>query len=674
MTKYTLKTSRNTGNAGWDETKDLDSEQREVVFAPPGAILVVAGAGTGKTRALTYRVAHLIRSGTPPENILLCTFTNRAAREMVGRVENLTGISASCMWAGTFHHVANRLLREFGEQVGLSAGFGILDREDSKELLSVCMDGLGKRTRYMPQPNVVQSILSLAANSQVSLEGVIRKRWNRFADKIEIFRKAAETYSRRKAELNVVDFDDLLLGWLALMCRAEDAAQTIGSRFHHVLVDEYQDVNPLQAVIVDETARRGRGNLTVVGDDAQSIYSFRGASVDIMLGFMERHPEAALMKLQKNYRSLPGILKLANVSIQGNRCRIPKLLCSAAAGREGEGSASGTPVNVVLGTVEEQSCFVCQRLLEIHREEGVALRDIAVLYRAHSHSLELQVELGKRGIPFSVRSGLRFFEQAHIKDVVSFLRILQNPADELALARVFNTQRGLGGRSAASILESLNASRSTGKIEDVLMNAAGDDTGRGKGVKREALLRLSEHFRLLRSEIREGGVKPAMLWFTDGPYREHAERNFSNAEERLEDIRGLAEFAVCYDDVDVFLGDLSLAGSAAAVEIKGVEKEDDRLTLSTVHQAKGLEWRVVFVICLCDGMFPSALSLKDPEGEEEERRLFHVASTRAKEHLYLCRPAVAQTGNDFNRILRPSRFLTELQPNPPYETWEIVVE
>lgn len=680
MIKYTLKVENADSKAKWKAGEDLDEEQREVVFAPQGPILVVAGAGTGKTRALTYRVANFIRQGVAPENILLCTFTNRAAQEMVGRVESLTGISAKSMWAGTFHHVANRLLREFGDHVGLSPGYGILDREDSREVMSQSMAVLGDRLKQkrLPRPNLLQAMVSMAANKQISLEQAVSYRWYRFLNKMEEIEEVVAEYSRRKAQLNVVDFDDLLLGWLAMMTRSREAAASISERFHHVFVDEYQDVNQLQAVIVDEVVGGGHGNLTVVGDDAQSIYSFRGASVDLMLDFDRKYPESVTMKLQTNYRSTSEILELANKSLENNVRRIPKVLRSK--------KGSGRPAaNVVLGTTDQQSCFVCQRLLEIHQEDSIPLRGIAVLYRAHSHSLELQVELSKRGIPYSIRSGLRFFEQAHIKDVVSFFKVLSNPLDELALGRVFGVQSGLGRKTVQKVIQAIMNQKNEGMdvaiLETVIERMAekrqsnGEPRAKGEsisGATGVALVKLAESMKTMRNHVDQGGVREGMLWLVEGPYKSYVSRSFSNAEDRVEDIRGLAEFAARYDEVEPFLSDLALA--AQGVKTADGDPEEDKLVLSTIHQAKGLEWHAVFILCLCDGMFPSAPALRDPEGEEEERRLFHVAVTRAKEYLYLCRPAVSESDNDFHKILRPSRFLTELQPNPPFESWEIILE
>jgi DNA helicase-2/ATP-dependent DNA helicase PcrA len=672
MRTYRLKVSREVSDDGWDPDSELDAEQREVVEAPAEPLLVVAGAGTGKTRALTYRVARLIRRGTPPERVLLCTFTNRAAREMTRRVEALTGVSARAMYAGTFHHVANRLLRELGDHVGLSPGYGIIDREDCREIIGQCVSELGSaltKSRF-PRPGLLLSIFSLAANRQLPVQDVVETSYPRFRKRADQISEVAAAYAQRKGSLNVVDFDDLLLGWLALMTRSDEAATIIGERFAHVLVDEYQDVNQLQANIVDRVARRGGSSITVVGDDAQSIYSFRGASVDIMLDFPKRFPDARVLRLQTNYRSGPKILELANRSIEGNINRLEKTLRAHR--------TSGTsPVCLAVGTDEEQACFVCQRLLELHHEESIPLREIAVLYRAHSHSMELQVELGRRNIPFAVRSGLRFFEQAHIKDVFAYLRALHNPTDELALARLFQIHPGVGRATSRVVLESLRREMERGRPIESL--AAHIDEMRTRGEVRSSVTKplegLSANMRELGREVNESGVGASMRWLAEGVYKSYASKTYSNADERLEDIMQLALYAERFHELEPFLSEIALAGGVAAQGIKpGKDPDDDHLTLSTIHQAKGLEWRVVFLIGLCEGMFPSALALRDLRGEEEERRLFHVAATRAKDELYLCRPTFSQSERDFKKVLRPSRFLTELQPDAPFETWEIMLE
>lgn len=638
---------------------DLDEEQGAVVEAPPGYILAVAGAGSGKTRALTYRVARLLGRGAPPERILLCTFTNRAAREMVRRVEELASVDPRRLWAGTFHHVANRLLRRHADRIGLTPDYSILDRGDAVDLLGRV---LGERpalarARRFPQAGVLAAMISQAISTGRSLGEVITADFDRFAHHTEEIVAVAQAYGDRKRRLGLLDFDDLLLGWLALVTEHAQVASELTDRFLHVLVDEYQDVNALQADLTDAMAA-GHGSLTVVGDDDQSIYGFRGASVDAMLRFPERHASTRIYRLQTNYRSTPEILGLANASIAHNLRRHEKTLRAA----RGPGEL---PAVASVQDVYQQAAFVAQRVLELHEEERIPLREIGVLFRAHAHSLELQVELARRHIPFAVRAGLRFFEQAHIKDALAHLRWLVNPRDELAGLRVLRLQPGIGAAIAARVLEHL-ALGGPAPLPEGLASCltASGVTGAGRG-------RLKELVPFFGSLEQVGGPGPALRAVARGPYRDLALRQYANAETRLEDLERLADYAEQWAEVATFLQEISLTAGLAAEGFQPGEPPDDLLTLSTVHQAKGLEWRAVFVLWLCEGHFPSAPALRDPGGEEEERRLFHVAVTRARDHLVLAYPLLAEQGGQSRVLTRPSRFVTELGDAPLYERWQV---
>jgi DNA helicase-2/ATP-dependent DNA helicase PcrA len=386
-----------------------------------------------------------------------------------------------------------------------------------------------------------------------------------------------------------------------------------------------------------------------------------------MLNFGKRYPNAVTLRLQTNYRSVSSILDLANRSIEFNRNRLPKTLRAHRSGGD-------APVSVLLATPEHQAAFVCQRILELHHEEAVPLRRMAVLYRAHSNSLELQLELNRRQIPYSVRSGLRFFEQAHIKDVIAYLRVMHNPLDELAAGRVIQMQTGLGRTAMAALGESFGSRTATPHTLAEHLRSAPELTRLG-GRLGKPLGQLASLLDTLSGHLEKGGVRQAIEHLVKGPYAAYARRRYPNADERLEDLTQLAQYTDRYADVEEMLSDLALTAGVATESISpGEPPEEDRLALSTVHQAKGLEWRVVFVIWLCEGRFPSVLSLKEPRGEEEERRLFHVAATRAQDLLYMVRPAVAESERDFHRVQRPSRFLSELLPDPPFETWDIEVE
>ncbi|MCA9638569.1 MAG: ATP-dependent helicase, partial [Myxococcales bacterium] len=434
----------------FDLTHDLNPQQRAVVEAPAGEILVLAGAGTGKTRTLTYRVARLVAGGVSPERILLVTFTNRAAREMTARVEELLGIDMRKASAGTFHHMGNRILRRMGHALGLSPSFGILDPEDARTLLAgvIAEQGLAQLSRKrFPTPKVLAGLISLASGTRRPLAKVIEEHKLKLLDQAPMMEAVAKGYAERKRAMNLVDFDDLLGLWALLLEDPEHRAiaDELRASYDHVLVDEYQDINALQGALCDQMAAN-HGSLICVGDDAQSIYSFRGADFTQISHFMVRHPKAQILKLTVNYRSTPEILALSNRSIAHNRNQHRKELQAVK-------PSGHVPAVIPLRDVYQQAELVAQRVLELHHEQNLPLSRIAVLYRNHAHSLELQVELTRRQIPFAVRSGLRFFEQAHIKDVVAYLRARQNPQDSLAWIRLLRLWPGIGSQTAERLAD-----------------------------------------------------------------------------------------------------------------------------------------------------------------------------------------------------------------------------
>ncbi|MBC8067162.1 MAG: ATP-dependent helicase, partial [Deltaproteobacteria bacterium] len=451
--KYVLKTAR-PSSPGFDAEKDLNPEQRAVVEAEPGALLVIAGAGTGKTRTLTYRVAQLVARGCAPERILLCTFTNRAAREMVARVEGLLAIDMQRCSAGTFHHVGTRLLRRYGEHLGLGLDFGILDSEDARGVLAGVIAELGLKAlsaRRFPEPKLLYSMIGLAQGTGTPLPDLITARAHQLVPQLPAILDVCERYALRKRQMNVVDFDDLLVHWHTLLAAPAHAtvAAEIRAAYDHVLCDEYQDVSALQGTLCDLMAERC-GSLTCVGDDAQSIYSFRGADFEQIVQFRRRHPEARVLRLTLNYRSTPEILELANRSIARNaRGHAKELRAMKPSGMK--------PAVIPLRDVYQQAELVAQRVLELHHEQNLPLSKMAVVYRNHSHSLELQVELTRRQIPYAVRSGVRFFEQAHIKDVVAYLRANDNPRDAMAWVRLLKQWPGIGVTTAETIAGELAA-------------------------------------------------------------------------------------------------------------------------------------------------------------------------------------------------------------------------
>src|SRR5687768_16272672 len=430
--------------------QELNEEQFRVVTAAPKAALVVAGAGSGKTRAITYRVAWLIEQGVSPQRIVLATFTNRAAREMLRRVEGLTGTqNVHRVWGGTFHRIANLMLRRHATSIGYDTNYSILDSEDARDLLNLSVEdaAIDTKSKRFPKAEVLQSIISYATNTDADIADVIVRQYPYFELLTPQIKRVDFNYQQRKRERNVMDYDDLLLNMKRLLVERREISDLYAEQFQHILVDEYQDTNRLQAELIDLLAVKHR-NVMVVGDDAQSIFAWRGAEFRNIYEFPKRYPEAEIFKLETNYRSTPEILGLANVSIANNRKQFPKMLKAVRRSRD------FTPALVPCSDVEQQSAFIAARVLEL-RDNGTSLEEIAVMYRSHYHSIELQLELSRRGIPYQVRSGVRFFEQAHIKDVISYLRVIVNPRDEVAWKRILRMVPGIGRATANKIFEQI---------------------------------------------------------------------------------------------------------------------------------------------------------------------------------------------------------------------------
>jgi len=648
---------------------DLNDEQYGVVTAGGGPLLVIAGAGSGKTRAVTYRVARLIGSGVAPANILLVTFTNKAAREMLRRVENLVQSDMRKVWGGTFHSIGNRILRRHAQSIDYQPNFTILDTEDAKDLIeaSVQEAGIDQKARRFPKAEVIADIISYANNRDLTINDCLARNYPQFEPLAAQIERVDRIYQARKLERNSMDYDDLLANWKRLLEEKPEICEVWASQFEHILVDEYQDTNLVQAEIIDLLAARHR-NVMVVGDDAQSIFGWRGAHFANLYSFKERYPDAVEFRLETNYRSRPEIVLLANASIRNNRKQFPKNLRSA---RE---SAGQTPVLVPATDADQQAAFVASRVLGL-REEGVPLSEIAVLYRSHWHALELQLELVRRDIPYVVRSGVRFFEQAHIKDVISYLRLIVNPHDELAWKRVLKLIPRVGNATANRIWERISAAQEPLAL---VLRADFDARPRSAADSWQEFVRLIG--RLISQEALDRPGHQIGLILSSG-YEEHLANTYENADLRSEDLRQLANYAARFDSTEEFLSELALVnterfgspqGTTGEDVIMGGD-EDEKLVLSSIHQAKGLEWREVFLIWASDGKFPSARSLRDAESEEEERRLFYVAVTRAKDELYVCYPLVVTDWSRQTVIQKPSRFVTEV-PMELFEAWSIEEE
>jgi DNA helicase-2/ATP-dependent DNA helicase PcrA len=663
-----------------DYEAELNEQQLAAVMAPAGPQLIIAGAGSGKTRTLTYRVAYLLENGIDPRNILLLTFTNKAARQMLDRVASLLPMDASGIWGGTFHSIGNRVLRRHGSALGYSSGFTIMDREDQKDLINtvVASAGIDPKEIRFPKGDVLAEIFSFVVNTETPLEQLLAEKFPYFLPLLDKIRDVHARYEKKKKATNSMDFDDLLEKTLSMLQQHEGVAAFYRRQFQFILVDEYQDTNKIQADFIDLLARDHR-NVMVVGDDAQSIYSWRGANFQNILQFPKRYPDAQVFKIEMNYRSVPEILEVANAAIAANVDQFHKNLQAT------RDSLGVKPAVVALNDGNEQAQFVAQRILEL-RDENVDLKEMAVLYRAHYHALELQLELSRRGIPYQITSGIRFFEQAHIKDVVSFIRFVANPHDEVAFKRMVKLLPGIGNRSAENLWSTWEKSLDTvGAVADRGAEATSPPTrvsNAGYSFS-ERLLAMTvsakskKHWTQLAHTLDEiaprGQPNAASQMITsvvEAIYDDYAKVNFTNYELRREDLDQLAVFAQQFKDINDFLSQLALISNVDAEAAPAGPADKEAVNLSTVHQAKGLEFHSVFVIWLTDGMFPSSRSLDTRESLEEERRLFYVAITRAKEELYLTYPQMRLSGGYGDVFQRPSRFLKEI-PSSLVEDWEV---
>lgn len=665
-----------------DYATELNPQQHEAVTAPPGPALVLAGAGTGKTRTLTYRVAWLIENGLPPHRILLLTFTNKAAKEMMSRVGNLLGGDLPQLWGGTFHSIGLRILRLHADRVGYRPDFTVADREDVKDLLGSCIGESGvdvKATRF-PKADALGDLFSTAVNTGRSLADVIAQDHSAFIPLTAQLAAIQQRFAERKRRAGLMDFDDLLVLWRRLLAEHADVRALYQQRFQAVLVDEYQDTNHLQAALVDLMSGLHR-NLTVVGDDAQSIYSWRGADFSNILDFPKRHPGARVFRIETNYRSTPQILDVANAAISANTRQFKKTLHASRP----DGPAPAL-VPAVTGT--EQAIFIAQRVLQL-RDEGQPLERIAVLYRSHFHALELQMELTRRNIPFYITSGIRFFEQAHIKDVAAHLKLMVNPLDELAFQRLVKMLPGVGTKGAAKLWD-LFRIQVEARLADLpvvpIVPEPSDNDGQDAPVPPQGPRPSDCLAPALKSMGKAVPSKAAPYWdalakalsqiaapeWRDAParcighiiesgYKAYLEASYENSRNRLDELGQLQAYAEQFASTTEFLAQLALQTNLEAEASNASNADDERLRLSTVHQAKGLEFDTVFVIMLCDGLFPTHRSIDRPDALEEERRLFYVAITRAERELYLCHPIV-RTVPGGDGYQQPSRFLSEIPP------------
>jgi DNA helicase-2/ATP-dependent DNA helicase PcrA len=637
-------------NAG-DPADGLNEAQARAVAHGDGPLLVVAGAGTGKTRTLVHRVARLLADGAKPERILLLTFTRRSAQEMLSRVERLVGGSSRAVAGGTFHSTAHRLLRRFGSQAGLGADFTILDQGDAEDLMQLSRAhlGLGDRKKRFPKKETLHHVYSRHVNTELPVSAILSGEYPQYVELEESFSRVYADYTARKQERNLVDYDDLLLFWALLVGDAEGSvassglADKIAGLYDHILVDEYQDTNVLQARILRGMTRT-HSNITVVGDDAQSIYSFRGATVRNIMDFPVQFNGAQVIPLEENYRSVQPILDVTNTLISRAEERYTKNLYTRRTGGE-------MPWLVTAHDEQAQTRFVVDRILELH-EEGTPLREMAVLFRAGYMSADLEIELAARRIPFEKWGGLKFLEAAHVKDVLAFLRVLENPRDEVSWYRLLLLLPGVGDTTAQKFVEHMAAE---GWAGDALESFTSPPRARSA---HQALSKLLADLRY--SGDAEEGALGREVEAIRKLYDDILKERYDRVEPRLADLDQLQIIAGGYPDRAAFLSALALEPPQSTQDLGfGTDSEDDHLVLSTAHSAKGREWDAVFVIWAVDGYFPMSRSLGDEQQIEEERRLLYVAMTRARNHLAVSYPLNVydtRRGADYS-IDQVSRFL-----------------
>ncbi len=623
--------------------KELNPEQYQVVSAGEGPHLVLAGAGSGKTRTLVYRVAWLLSQGVSPEKILLVTFTNKAAQEMMNRVRSLLMIPADdklSLWGGTFHSLAHRLLRIYGQKIGLANNFTILDVEDSKTLIKGIAKEYfkNKEIKHKPAVNLLREAISFAVNSDISLEESINIKFPEWKASLDAFMEINKEYRQRKLKNKFLDFDDLLLYWKKLTLDT-NLAKIFSKKWEYILVDEYQDTNSIQAEIVYNLARQHQ-NIIVVGDDAQSIYSFRAADIKNILKFPDLFPGCQIHKLETNYRSSREIVSLANNVIQDNQNQFFKNLTANKGGFV-------KPVLVATKSTSAEAYFVADQIEDLLKD-GVEPRQIAVLFRAANHSQLLEMELNKRGIGYEMRGGFRFFERAHIKDVIAYLRIINNIKDEISWSRVLKLYAGIGSATVKKIYQQVSE---LDNLEDLLRTNI--------DISASAKVSWDKFFQILKTLVQHQHDSPEkLLKLVIDFYVPYLRTEYTDYKQRRDDLNQLVFFISSYSNLDLFLAEVSLQEQFILDDTKD---NTQKIILSTVHRAKGLEWDAVFILNLSNQGFPHPRCVEQAD-YEEERRLFYVAITRAKEYLFLSYPISIYKYGTYES-LEPSDFIKNIDSN-----------
>ena len=656
--RFVLKTEQQAAlrQLSLDYAAELNPQQLAAVTAEGGPVLVVAGAGTGKTRTLVYRVAYLVDSGVSPGQIVLLTFTRRSAQEMLSRASHVLDGRCNRVRGGTFHAFCLNLLREHASLIGFPSGFSILDASDDADVIEVLRTGKGlhKSSVRFPKKRTIQSIFSATVNREVPIELLLANKYPQFLGHLEALTELQVDYVRYKHEYGLMNYDDLLVHALELFEAHPTVKQRVSAGCRQVLVDEYQDTNRLQANLVRHFSEV-HNNVMVVGDDAQSIYKFRGADFRNIFTFPEQFPGARILKLEQNYRSTQPILDLANHLILKARQKYDKVLFSDR--KSGE-----LPGLVPAPDDRFESRFICQVVLEM-REQGVPLNRIAVLFRSSSNSYDLEVELGQRGIPYVKYGGMKLNEAAHIKDLLSYLKILENPRDAVAWMRVLKLLPGIGPKTAQDLVSWITSSTSEPfELEN-------------RPFSPRYVEALKALFGVLRAQFQ---AKNSLIDELDAliTYYEPLlkEQYFEDYPKRLQDIEHFMGLAENVPDRTTFLSSLALDPiELSAFDANAVEEDESPLILSTIHSAKGLEFHTVFLIHALDGILPSGYSLKEDDNIDEELRLLYVAVTRAEDQLFITYPVLQYRRHHGEFLSKPSRFIDDV-PQRLLEPWSLVEE
>lgn len=650
--KYTLKKISTTPKSyKIDYEKELNQAQLEAVLHKDGPLLIIAGAGSGKTRTLTYKVARLIEDGVSPENILLLTFTRRAAREMISRAENILGSGLGKITGGTFHSFANMILRRYARFADLKNNFTVIDRSDAEDVVNHIRGKIiDKKEKRFPKKSTILDIYSKTINKDIPIENIVKKEYKQFEHCTEKLIEIANAYNNYKKERSMLDYDDLLLYLKALLMSNEEVRKQISRKYKYVLIDEYQDTNSIQAQIVRLIASE-HNNVTAVGDDSQSIYSFRGANFKNILEFPNLYQNTKIVTLEQNYRSSQNILDFANKILEQAKEKYSKELFSTI-------QSSEKPAMICCENTHAEGEFVVQRILEFCNEDGLSLDDIAVLSRSASLMFDVETQLVKQKIPYRKIGGLKFTETAHVKDITAYLRIILNPYDEISLNRILLLQKGIGASTINKLLPvlTIQGSKATAEMLPV------------KPSQRADLGNLLSLLSEARNQIADPkAVTEKVLAYYEPILMEH----YDDASKRLKDFDHILYLSSKYLNLEDFLSDMALEPPDSSItDTEEGAVMDECLTLSTIHGAKGTEYKAVFVIGAVDGRFPSMYSFNSEEELDEELRLFYVAVTRAKTYLYVSYPIDMFDRATGMVLSKPSRFTEHISPEI-LERWEL---